>query len=456
MGSKFEPCDRDSTGNRTSVTIIRIVTPTPQPTFYRSLYLILALLVLLPTCRKFSPPPGAHVRPFMDRAKTETKGDITVSAGIPSQEESIQIFGVDLYANGMQPLWIQVKNYSKNALTLLPSSIDPEYYSPNEASYITKAGYSSKGQWDRDIFFQKMSMPYYIPPQSEASGYIWTHVANVTKYFNVDFFSVDGLTRFNFLMELPYDRKKYVDVDFDTLYPPEEIKDVSLEELRAELKNLPCCVPSAPKDVKGDPINLILIGDDEETLSALVRSGWKTNELFVNPIQSMDPALSKRPYSYNLVTTLYLFDRTQDKGFYKQRQGFKERNQIWVWLSPWRYQGKRVWVASLTRDIGLRYLTQPYGVVITHKIDPDVDETREYILENMISVNSVKKVGWVKGVGGSTPTNPKPDYLGDHWYSDGLRLVLFISDKAVDVNEIELLDWDFPPTRDPVRAPSRN
>lgn len=405
----------------------------------------MALCVLGVGCRKWNPPQASRATPFQNRIQSETQGKITVAVAVPTPEQTQEIFGVNLYEKGIQPLWIRVTNRSQDQISLLPSSIDPEYFSPNEAAYKSKSGYGKKGRWDREIFFQKMSMPNNLPPQSEGTGYVMTHIDKGIKYFAIDILTESDVKRFTFLYSLPIKAGKFTKIDFDNLYPADEIKNLSLEELRSELEALPCCAPGKPGASEGDPINLVIVGDNEEALSALVRSGWKATPL--NPPKatpSKDPSLSKRPYQYKLRTPLWFFDREQDIGFMKPREAIQEKTQFWLWLSPWLYQGRRVWVGTISRDIGLRYLVKKPKLVVTHKIDGDVDETRQYILEDLLSIAAIEKVGWVKGVGASSPNAPRYDSLKDRWYSDGLRLVLFVSDKPVRIEDVEILPWEYP------------
>ncbi len=405
-------------------------------------------------CHKFTPPQHAASQPFEARLQTEKQGDISVSIAIPTWEETQDIFGTDLYVKKMQPVWVQVENRSKHQLAILQTSIDPEYYSPNEAAYKTKEGYSSGAQWDREVFFQKKSLPLSLPPHSKASGYVITHRDEGAKYVTLDILTETNLKRFQFLVELPIQPGEYSKIDLNQLYQSDQITELNLEELRAKIESLPCCATGKQKGKYGDPVNLVIIGNDEETLSAFVRSGWiqtmDSNSPATSPYES---TLSKRPFQYNLRTPLWYLDRVQDLGFHKPRQSDDGRTQFWLWLTPWRYENQRVWIGTLTRDIGLRYAVKSPNLHITHKIDSDVDETRDYLLEDLISIGAVDSLAWVRGVGYASPSEPKKDFSGDHWYTDGLRLVLFISDQPKDLQEINILDWEIPPKRGPV---SRN
>ena len=51
-------------------------------------------------------------------------------------------------------------------------------------------------------------------------------------------------------------------------------------------------------------------------------------------------------------------------------------------LSPYTYQGRDVWLGKISRDIGFRF-TMASRFRTSHKIDPDVDESRDYLVEDL-------------------------------------------------------------------------
>ena len=416
------------------------------------LYLILFCL-LFGGCYKWAAPPTAASFPFSNRTQSESHEGVTVTAAVPTREETIQIYGVDLYVKKIQPVWLEVKNATDQPVTLLTNSIDPEYFSPDETAYKTKEGYEKNAQWNREIFFQKMSLPMTIPPQSVGSGFVMTHAEKPTKYFYFDVFSEKKLRRFSFLVDIPGKGADFVEADWDKLYSSDQIKNLSLDELRNQLEALPCCAPHAPGKTDGDPLNLVIVGTREQTLASLVRAGWQLNESKELKIPSRwYPALSKRPHAPKSHTPLYVFDRPEDVGFHKPRQDPYHRTQLWLWLSPWRYEGKPVWIGSVTRDIGLRYYLKKPELLVTQNIDSDVDETRAYFLEDLLQSGAIEKVGWIRAMEATSPETPQTDALGDIWYSDGLRLVLFISDKDVEMKDVQVLKWSPAPFRVPFHA----
>ena len=85
--------------------------------------------------------------------------------------------------------------------------------------------------------------------------------------------------------------------------------------------------------------------------------------------------------------------------------------------------------------------------ITTHKIDPDVDETREFLLEDLVYAQSVSAVGYVGGVGAAPFDQPRGNLTGDPYFTDGLRIVIFLSADAVAIDEIDLVDMGQHPIR---------
>ena len=87
--------------------------------------------------------------------------------------------------------------------------------------------------------------------------------------------------------------------------------------------------------------------------------------------------------------------------------------------------------------IGVRFT---WKTITTHKIDPDVDETREYLVEDLAYSQSLGGLGYVTGVGAAPYDQPRGNLTGDPYFTDGLRVVLFVSADPVDISEIQVLN----------------
>jgi hypothetical protein len=81
---------------------------------------------------------------------------------------------------------------------------------------------------------------------------------------------------------------------------------------------------------------------------------------------------------------------------------------------------------------------------VTHKIDPDVDEARNSLIEDIVISQQLAKNGWVKNVGAATRAKPKYNLTGDHYFTDGYRSVLVFDRRPRSFMEIDRFDWEQP------------
>jgi hypothetical protein len=127
------------------------------------------------------------------------------------------------------------------------------------------------------------------------------------------------------------------------------------------------------------------------------------------------------------VSSLYVAGRCQDFALQKARQTINERLHLRLWMTPLRFQGKPVWIGQISRDIGVRFTWKTWNLT-THKIDPDVDEARDYVLDDLMEAGRVAQVAYVAGVEASEPAAPRRNLTGDPYFTDGLRAVAFFSE----------------------------
>ena len=85
-----------------------------------------------------------------------------------------------------------------------------------------------------------------------------------------------------------------------------------------------------------------------------------------------------------------------------------------------------VWAGQPSRDIGVR-LTSHSRFLKTHAIDPQVNEARDFVLEDELVEGPLERWALVRGVGAATPAAPRQNLTGDRYVTDGPRLGLFVS-----------------------------
>ena len=208
------------------------------------------------------------------------------------------------------------------------------------------------------------------------------------------------------------------------------------------LRSLPCCTTDKTGDTTGDPLNLVLVGNPEDIFPAFVRRGWHpAEETYAGSVwKTIGSFMFGRQYRYSPISPMYLFGRKQDIGQQKSRGSIHQRNHLRLWLSPWRWQDKDVWVGTISRDIGVR-LTTKTPFLLTHKIDPDVDEARNSFTEGMLFSGRLVQVGYVAGAGQASADQPGHNLTGDPYFHDGLRVVQVFNQQPILISELEFLDW---------------
>jgi len=379
---------------------------------------------------------------FRDRVQTQTADNVRVSAAVPSSQETLDIFGKDLYKKGIQPVWISIENNRDETITFLPVGLDPHYYSPLEVANLDIRE-SEKSTVLVNTFFMDQSINLMVEPGGSLSGFVFTGLDEGTKAFNVDISSQVSFDTFVFFIPVPGLLVDHYDVDWEALWPPESKKELSAEELVEKLESAACCVTDKAGKDTGDPLNLVLIGEPLDVYTAFIRAGWDETETVssASAWKTAKSFFSGGEYRYSPVSSLYAFGRRQDVAFQWIRENIHQRNHLRLWMSNFTYEGLPVWIGQISRDIGVRFTRK---TITTHKIDPDVDETREYLLENLAYAQSLKAFAYVGGVGAVSLDQPRGNLTGDPWFTDGYRLVLWLSSEPVPLSDIRFVPWRMP------------
>jgi hypothetical protein len=205
------------------------------------------------------------------------------------------------------------------------------------------------------------------------------------------------------------------------------VQRCTLDELVAGLEAMPAATTNATGTRHGDPVNLVVLGefrsilavfaarwDESESISLL--TCWKTVRAF----------LLGASYRYSPVSPLHLFGRHQDIALQRARRSINERLHLRLWLTRLEFEGRPVWVGQVSRDIGVRFTTHAWNLT-THRIDPDVDESRDYVIEDLLLTGRVEAAGYVGGAGACTRAAPHRNLTGDPYFTDGKRAVIMLA-----------------------------
>ena len=389
------------------------------------------------------PPPAAN-QDYKSRAVTRTEGGVRVSTAVLSADESATVYGVPLADKSIQPVWIEVENREDRAYYLLSPGLDPNFFPASEASETVASGESSQVELDRR--FRELAFRNPVLPGVTTSGFVLTNLDEGIKFVQIDLVTSGRARTFSILAIVPGFSSDYrvSEVFRRDIYPPEKIVNYTDDAaFRAALEALPCCVTNKDGSKNGDPLNLVVVGGLDDAFPAFARRGWRpTEEKWSGSVMKMvTSALAGERYPYAPVSDLYMFGRAQDLALQKARDNVHQRNHLRLWLSPMRYHGTQVWVGQISRDIGSR-MTIHSPTLTTHKIDPDVDEARSALAQDLAYSQNLAKIGYVTGVGAAPRSAPRGNLTTDPYYTDGLRGVLVFDRHPTSLAAIEFLPWE--------------
>lgn len=419
---------------------------------------------------------------FRERARTKANDRASVTVAVLTTAESRRVFGTAPERRGVQPVWLEIENRSADGLRLQVVSLDPSYFTALEAaarchhSALRRLSAFGVLGW---LFFPLLALlpsklftawtanrrmddtfrslgfrlaP--IEPGTTARGFVFTSLDAGTKAVHVRLGTFGGIAGalerdvtggdpaldgdaadFHFTIPVPGIAADYLHRDFAAVCPPGTVRDVSATELVASLEALPATTTGARGTRGGDPVNLVVIGNFDTLLAAFV-ARWDESESITLATcwKTVKAFLLGSHYRYSPVSPLHLFGRSQDIALQRARHTINERLHLRLWLTNLAFDGRPVWVGQISRDIGVRMTTRAWNLT-THRIDPDVDEARDYCLEDLDQAQRVEAAGYVGGVGACGSRAPKRNLTGDPYHTDGRRIVILLSPTRLPATE---------------------
>jgi hypothetical protein len=120
---------------------------------------------------------------------------------------------------------------------------------------------------------------------------------------------------------------------------------------------------------------------------------------------------------------LTLFGRVQDYGLAHAEPiaVVAQRHHLRLWKAPFQVEGQELWVGAATHDIGFDRDNRNNGV--THKIDPNVDDEREFVGRSLMDTGLVAKTSYILP---SKPSQEARTATGATFHSDGRVMVIHL------------------------------
>ncbi len=181
---------------------------------------------------------------------------------------------------------------------------------------------------------------------------------------------------------------------------------------------------SAPKTTRtaqgipGDPLNVGLIGTEDELVQAMIGSGWDAAAPVTvkSSLRIANSVLRDRPYADAPVSSLFVSGRKQDLAFEKPvGANASRRHHVRFWNSRELGRGGvPLWIGAVTfdRSVGLSHRTGQ----ITHHIGPDIDTERDGLFADLVNGGWLSELYQVTGVGATILGR---NGGGDPYYTDG-------------------------------------
>jgi hypothetical protein len=354
----------------------------------------------------------------VSRAETQSEGPVTVRASIPGEEETLDIFGVPLYDNGIQPVWIEIHNAGDKLLRYAPVGTDRLYFSALEVAWKHRGPFTSESRAVMERRFNDLAMPRIIEPGSTASGFVFSNFRPGVKAFNVELFGDNESYDFTFVVNVPGFRPDYTNVDFENLYALDDIVKVDIDEAWSIIRDAGCCATDADGEFIDAPINVVLVGEGIDLLRSLLRGNW--HSVSAEEAERASPS--------------YLFGRRQDAIFRYQGTANKGYYELRLWLTRLQIEGDLV-SAGQVRLI----IDNPWSIT---RPDPDVDLARMFLVQNMWYSQSLKKVGRIRGPEVIPVESIWADLFGRSYFTDGYRVVMWLSADPVSLVDTVRVAWD--------------
>ena len=389
--------------------------------------LMICPVLFVGACATFEKPASTINPQVRERAQKKESSGIRVSAAVVDSKEAREIFGIDLFQKNIQAVWLEIENNADRPLILLPTGMDPEYFAPLEVAYAYHKTLAADANAAIDEHLLTLNFPIRSPilPGSNMSGYVFTNRTNGMKVVDVDLLGRNFSKNFTFFAPDP-DREgegQFFVARMEAMFSAQELKTVASEAaLRQALEHLPCCVSDENGTSTGEPLNVVIIGEIDDWISAFVRRGYQSQPL--NP--------------------RYAFGRPQDIAGQKQSRGYTRSQEhfIRIWKTPILYDGKPVWIAQTGTRLGGRFAEKATAEV-TIPLDPYVDYTRDDLTQDLAYSQALIKFGYVKGSGRSQPTQTDAMPKGAvNYITDGLRVILVFAQRPTSLDDIEFFEWE--------------
>ncbi len=133
-----------------------------------------------------------------------------------------------------------------------------------------------------------------------------------------------------------------------------------------------------------DVTNIIFLGSDKQVAAAFEESGWvQADDVGLKSgLKTFQASIRQSGYGSSPFMTLNLAGSPPEFAYQKGLDTIAKRHHLRIYRQNVKYQGRDVWVATATHDIGIG--SSRKGTKWFHRIDPHIDRERERIKNELL------------------------------------------------------------------------
>ena len=166
-------------------------------------------------------------------------------------------------------------------------------------------------------------------------------------------------------------------------------------------------------------VDRAVIGAYADVATALVRRGFRLDVLEFDNAQR-------------------LFERPPDIVARKTGQGGVPANWLRMWVAPFSFRDQTVFLVQAGRPTGWRLAVREQETLV---LNPNVDEVRNLLIQDLLYSSGLEKLAFVTGVGATEPGESRKSLGDTAYHTDGLRAVMFLTTRPLSLSDMEVLDW---------------
>jgi hypothetical protein len=177
---------------------------------------------------------------------------------------------------------------------------------------------------------------------------------------------------------------------------------------------------------EGDMLNLVFLAKEDDLQAAFEQAGWLKVEK--SPPQIIWHLMRQRKHYTKLpMGQLYVFGRPQDFAYSLPDPNavVARRHHLRIWKTDRQVDGVPLWVGAATHDVAIELVKHKFRLL--HKIDPNVDEEREFIARNLEETKQLTREQYVNC---TEPVFRAQTATGQQYYSDSKMLFLELNQRA--------------------------